>query len=70
MNERTLATLSGGGFVASVGLQHVAAGVSILAGLFGVAAAVPVIIDRYRHLLPDRITRLFPATRAPLSDDE
>lgn len=63
MSERALALLSGGGFLAAVTLQHVAAGVSILAGLFGIAAAIPVIVDRYRHLLPARITRIFPATK-------
>jgi hypothetical protein len=60
VNERTLTALSGGGFVAAISLQHVAAGVSILAGLCGVAAALPVIVDRYRHLLPARVGRVFP----------
>ncbi len=63
MNERFLTAVSGGGFLAAVSLQHVAAGVSILAGLCGIAAAVPVIVDRYRHLLPSRVTRVFPATK-------
>lgn len=60
MNDRTLAAISGGSFLASIGLSHVASAVSILAGLAAFAAALPVIVDRYRHLLPARITRVFP----------
>lgn len=60
MNERALAYVSGGGFLAAVSLQHVAAGVSILAGLVGIAAGLPVAVDRWRHKLPDSITRHFP----------
>ena len=64
MNERALASISGGGFLAAISLQHVATGVSIVAGLVGIAAGLPVAVDRWRHKLPDSITRHFP-TRSP-----
>lgn len=64
MNDRLLAYLSGGSALASITMQHVSAFVSILAGLCAVAAAVPIIVDRYRHLLPARITRYFPTKPA------
>ena len=60
MNERLLLTFSGGGFVAAISLQHIAAGVSILAGLVGIVAGLPVAVDRWRHKLPESITRHFP----------
>lgn len=64
MRERILAFVSGGGFLASITLQHVAAGVSIIAGLVGIAAGLPVAVDRWRHLLPASVTRFFPTRSA------
>ena len=61
MNSRASAAVWGVGFLGAVSLQHVAAGVSILAGLVGIAAGLPVVVDRWRHLLPASITRHFPA---------
>ena len=48
----------------SITLQQVACVVSILAGLAAFAATVPVIVDRWRHLLPERVTRYFPPAKS------
>lgn len=61
MRERVLAFTSGGGALAAVSMQHVATGVSIVAGLVAIAAGLPVAVDRWRHLLPACVTRYFPA---------
>jgi hypothetical protein len=61
VNERALSVLSGSSAIASITLSHVAAGVSIAAGLVGIAAGLPVAVDRWRHKLPAWLTRHFPA---------
>lgn len=59
-HERFLAFVSGGGALASIVAQHFATAVSIAAGLVAIAAGLPVAVDRWRHKLPDCITRHFP----------